>query len=231
MLSSLSSPAPDSLPEPRRRHLFAYVDWLALLNSSERDGSVRVVSEADSIGPRIVEAAGCTLLFSGALAKDVLNDDDALPGDEDRVLSAYLQHGSALFPRLRGRFVLVLLDRREGASYVLRDPTGAHPLFYAAAGETLYVSPSAETVARRDGQKPELNRVTAAAFILRTTIQGDETFFAGVRRLLQGHMIEARGDRIQVGRYWFPKRDEDVPFSVDGFHALLRQAVDRLVDG
>src|SRR5207248_1164648 len=146
-------------------------------NSSERDGSVHVVSEPGNVGPRIVEAAGCTLLFSGALAKDLLNDDDGLAGDEDRVLSAYLRHGAALFPRLRGRFALVLLDRRDGASYVLRDPMGAHPLFYAAAGETLYVSPSAETVARRDGQTPELNRVTAAAFILRTPIEGDETFF------------------------------------------------------
>jgi asparagine synthetase B (glutamine-hydrolysing) len=231
MLSSLSSPAPDSLPEPRRRHLFAYVDWLALLNSSERDASVRVVSEPGSVRPRIAEAAGCTLLFSGALAKDVLNDDGALPGDEDRVLTAYLRQGTALFPRLRGRFVLVLLDRRDGVSYVLRDPMGAHPLFYAAAGATLYVSPSAETVARRDGQKPELNRVTAAAFLLRTSLDGEETFFVGVRRLLQGHVIEARGDRIQIGRYWLPHNGEALPDGVDGFHALLRQAVDRLVDG
>jgi asparagine synthetase B (glutamine-hydrolysing) len=207
------------------------VDWLALLNSSERDRSVRVVSAPGSMGPRIAEAAGCTLLFSGVLAKDVLNDDAALAGDEDRVLSAYLRQGKAVFARLRGRFVVVLLDRRDGVSYVLRDPMGTHPLFYATTGETLYVSPSAETVARRDGQMPELNRVTAAGFILRTTIEGDDTLFAGVRRLLQGHLIEARGDRIQVGRYWFPQSGEAGPYSVDRFHALLRQAVDRLVEG
>jgi asparagine synthetase B (glutamine-hydrolysing) len=207
------------------------MDWLALLNSSERDGSVRVVSEPGSVGPRIAEAAGCTLLFSGALAKDVLNEDGALPGDEDRVLSAYLRQGTALFPRLRGRFVFVLLDRRDGVSYVLRDPMGAHPLFYSVAGAMLHVSPSAETVARRDGQKPELNRVTAAAFILRTALDGEETFFIGVRRLLQGHMIEARGDRIQIRRYWLPQTGEASPYRVDRFHAVLHQAVDRLVDG
>jgi hypothetical protein len=189
------------------------------------------VSEPDAIQPRVAEMGECTLLFSGALAKGVLDEDASLLGDESRVLSAYLRCGTALFPRLRGRFVLVLVDGRNGVCYAIRDPMGAHPLFYAADRQTIVVSPSAELAARRCGRKPELNRVVAAASLLRAPLEGEETFFVGVRRLLQGHMLEAHGDGTKVGRYWLPQGRDSSPYRVDQFHELVRQAVDRLVDG
>ena len=207
------------------------MDWLARLNSSERGGSLRVFPGLDGMGPRIAEERDCTLAFSGTLAKDVLDNGNPVGRDEELLLSAYFRHGSALFPRLRGQFMFMLVDRHEGVFYVVRDPMGCHPVFYAGGAETLCISPRAETVARRDGRKPELNRVAAAGFLLRTELEGEETLFAGVLRLLQGHVIEARRDRIEVKRYWFPSGDAaSAPYEVNRFHGLLRQAVDRVVD-
>src|SRR6266478_7480937 len=105
MLSSRTSLVPDSSPERPEGAVdnSLQVDWVAHLDSSKGDVSLRLVSASGGLGPRIAEAAGCTLLFSGGLARDVLNEDAARPGDEDRVLSGFLRDGPALFSRLRGR--------------------------------------------------------------------------------------------------------------------------------
>lgn len=179
----------------------------------------------------MVEAQGCTLLFSGTLAKDVHGAEGDLSSDEGRVLSGYLREGTALFPRLRGQFVVALVDRRNGVSYAFRDPTGGHPLFFATDGNVLYLSPHLETVARREGNRPELDRVLAAGFLLKLMLEGEETLLVGVRRLLQGHLIENyRGRRFAVRRYWVPQEDGS-PYTVERLRGLLWQAVERLEDG
>ena len=122
----------------------------------------------------------------------------------ERVLEAYLEEGDASFERLRGRFALIVIDRRRQRVLVVRDPMGEEPVFYAEGAGALYISPSAEVVARRDGQLPVLDRLAAAGFLSRTFIDGERTFYGGVKRLLQGHLLELRAGRVDIRRYWEP---------------------------
>jgi asparagine synthase (glutamine-hydrolysing) len=177
----------------------------------------------------MAHAGHCELLFSGALAPDARSSANI--SDGDTVVNAYLRDGPSVFPRLRGRFAIVLVDRRSGVSFALRDPLGAHPLFYAVDDRTLYLSPSAAAVACRDGKAPELNRLAAAAFILRTSLDAEETLFEGVRRLLQCHLLERHNGRIQTRRYWEPEAERDVEDVLAELHRLLVQAIERNVDG
>jgi asparagine synthase (glutamine-hydrolysing) len=194
------------------------VPWLAAV-SLEGRGDLRLADEPDGVAPQIADQAGCSVLLAG----------EVMLGSAEKVIAAYLHEGPAVFPRLRGRFVLVVLDRRERVCYALRDPLGMHPLFYAAEGGTVYLSPSLPSVACRVGRIPRLNRLAAAAFILRTSLGGEETLLEGVQRLLQGHVLEVRDGRLNARRYWFPENESGPPNVVDELHRLLLQAVDRVV--
>lgn len=205
------------------------MSWVAVVSEAENGGRLGCVAQPGCAEPEIVLAEDCELLFSGTLAPDTRSA--VQKSDADTVLSAYLQHGPSQFPHLRGRFALVLLDRRNGVAFALRDPLGAHPLFYARDARTLHLSPSAEAVARRDGRAPELNRLAAAAFILRTSLDAEATLFDGVHRLLQCHLLERRATRLDVKRYWKPVAEGNVEDAVEELHLLLVQAIARNVDG
>lgn len=204
------------------------MDWLAVLDPrSDRGHSPRLVSASRGRAPRLVEVGDRRLLFSGVLHENPPGADGS--GDAERLLSAYLRTGAALFPGLRGRFAFVLDDRRHRVAYVVRDPMGVHPVFYAADSDALYVSPSAETVARRAGRRPELNSLAAAALLLRRSLDGREALFVGVRRLLQGHLLERRSGAWSVRRYWQPAADP--AYDPDELDARVRRAVERVADG
>ena len=206
------------------------MDWLAVLHPPDvDDAGIRVVSAAAGPAPRLVRVGDCSLLFSGALHEQAPGAEADTEADAERVLTAYLRAGADVFSRLRGCFAFVLDDRRHDLSYVVRDPMGAHPVFYAAQGDALYVSPNAETVARRGGRIPELNRLAAAAFLLRKSLDGGETLFAGVQRLLQGHLLERRAGALRARRYWQPTAEPE--YDPDELDARLRRAVERVIVG
>src|SRR5437763_12683223 len=100
-------------------------DWVLSLALDEPG---RVVPD----GVRWAELGPLRGFFQG-----VLFDREALGGssgepvcsDADLVLQAYAQDGEAGLSRLRGSFVLAIVDRARGIALVARDPMGSHPLF------------------------------------------------------------------------------------------------------
>src|SRR5688500_10017496 len=48
----------------------------------------------------------------------------------DIILSAYERAGDTIFSRLRGSFVIAVVDLGENSATIVRDPLGSHPLFY-----------------------------------------------------------------------------------------------------
>lgn len=181
----------------------------------------------------------CAVMLAGRLHKrdgaEALVESGAGLTSAERVLAAYLAHGSRVVSSLRGAFVLVVWDARDDTVVVARDHMGEHPAFYAERGGALVVSPSPEEIAA-GGPSPEPNALAVADWVLLGRTQLDETLFAGVRRLPQGHLLESRPGTVAVTRYWTPpiwdgeRAPWDEEESLERFDAALERAVARRLD-
>src|SRR5262245_32963454 len=75
--------------------------------------------------------------FHGVLFdRETLTDSTYQPdcSDADLVLRSYERGGETALSRLRGSFVVAIIDGGRGKAIVARDPLGLHPLFYVETG-------------------------------------------------------------------------------------------------
>src|SRR5262249_48968298 len=83
-----------------------------------------------------VERGPFRCFFDGLLFdREALADStDRECSDADRVLQTYERGGEDAVARLRGSFVVAVVDRVRRVVIVARDPVGTHPLFYVESG-------------------------------------------------------------------------------------------------
>src|SRR5262245_12400746 len=74
------------------------------------------------------------LLFDRELLAASTDRDQLDRSDADLVLRAYEREGEGVLPRLRGSFVVAIVDCARDLALVARDPLGSSPLFYVDAG-------------------------------------------------------------------------------------------------
>jgi len=156
--------------------------------------------------------------------------DDALA-----ILRAYRHLRRDLFPRLKGRFALLIWDGDREQLLCVRDPLGCYPLFYAARDGELVLSTGIGELVEQPGVSDELNRVVIAEHLCRRWPDSQDTHFRAVRRVPPGHVLAVgRGER-RLDRYWNPVPapdsddwlDED---ELERFDEVLDQAVKRCLD-
>jgi asparagine synthase (glutamine-hydrolysing) len=124
--------------------------------------------------------------------------------DAELVLRAYERAGEAVLSRLRGSFVVAIIDRIRGLAIVAHDPLGSHPLFYAEVGSRVMFAASPLTLLDQPGVSRALNRAALADHLCQRWPDPQETSFVAVRRVppTWKAVLSARGLRIE--RFWDP---------------------------
>jgi asparagine synthase (glutamine-hydrolysing) len=149
------------------------------------------------------------------------------------LLAQYLAHGDALLNRLRGHFALVIVDRERRRLLAVRDPMGQHPLFYTRTSQGVLLSPVIDALLEQPGVSNDLDRLVLAEHLQHRWVDPNETFFAAVRRVPPGHVLEVSGDRLSVRRYWDPASASREQVSdadaIERFDEVFERAVARAV--
>jgi asparagine synthase (glutamine-hydrolysing) len=151
--------------------------------------------------------------------------------DADLVLRAYERRGEAVLSRLRGSFVVAILDRARGTAIIARDPLGSHPLFYAEAGSCVLFATAPQLLVNQLGISRALNRAALADHLCNRWPDRHETFFADVRRVPPGWRALISGGRLRVERYWRPMPEgQRVEWLTAQETARFDEIFDRAVD-
>jgi asparagine synthase (glutamine-hydrolysing) len=172
------------------------------------------------------------LLFDREALTDSTDRDQPDCSDAFLVLRAYERAGEGALSRLRGSFVVAIVDSTRDLAIVLRDPLGSHPLFYVNAGSQVLFAAAPQPLLDQPGVSRTLNRVALADHLCFRWPDPHETFFAAVRRVPPGWRAVISGARLHLNRYWEPA-PEDTPIQwltgeeVTRFDELFEQAVDR----
>jgi len=123
--------------------------------------------------------------------------------DTETVVHLYEQYGRDCVKHLRGMFAFVIWDRRKRVLFATRDRLGIKPLYYRWDGKALLFGSEIKTILAYPGIGAEFNQGTLAEYLAFGYITGQETMFAGIRKLMPGHTLELaeRGDP-KIERYW-----------------------------
>jgi asparagine synthase (glutamine-hydrolysing) len=124
--------------------------------------------------------------------------------DAKRVLYAYAREGEAALSRLRGSFVVAIVDGARGRAILARDPMGSHPLFYVETGSCVLFAASPGRLLDWPGVSREFNRAAIADHLCFRWPDPHETFFKAVRRVPPGTRALLSKGRLRFDRYWDP---------------------------
>ena len=108
---------------------------------------------------------------------------------------------------------MVLIVEPDGL-IAARDALGYHPLFVAEQDGCVLMAPSQELLFAA-GVPAEVNRAVVAGWLSRQSVDGRETFFSTVRRLVPGHCLRVSPKGVSEHRYWNPattRRADEVSF-------------------
>lgn len=153
--------------------------------------------------------------------------------DTEVILNQYLLHGERAFDRLNGIFAFCLHDVRSGDSYLVRDPMGVKPLYYAETPAGIYFASELKALARTGVVPPEIDGAALQAYLQLDFVPAPMSILKGVRKLREGHLIKVgRAGPLTPRRYTTLPRDapiRTVPLEQDvaEFDRLIRRAVER----
>ena len=194
-------------------------------------------------GPRsshsVASDGDITVLFDGILhTRGEWLHEFSLPAASDASLvrNAYLRWGERVLERAKGLFALIVWDGGKDLLLCARDPHGMHPCFYADYAGDLFLSASAEALARHPRISAGIDRVAIAEHLCHRWPKLDSTYYDRVRRLPGGYALRVQNDKRTVARYWDPiPPGRPIDYVSDDeagqFTALLDQAVERCLPG
>jgi asparagine synthase (glutamine-hydrolysing) len=149
--------------------------------------------------------------------------------DTETILHLYEEYGPECVQRLRGMFAFAIWNQRERRMFIARDRLGIKPLYYRFDGGTFLFG--SEIKAMHTAVKPEFNLTALAEYLAFGYLAGQETMFAGIRKLLPGHTLEIgeTGD-LKISQYWDPSTPQNEverprAYYVKGYRDLLEDAV------
>ena len=151
--------------------------------------------------------------------------------DTETVLHLFEREGADAVRKLRGMFAIAIWDDRDHSLFLARDRFGVKPLYYHVAGDgTLVFGSEIKVVLASAVLKPVMNERMLPDFLANHAPSGDETLFAGVRRLPPGHTLTWRDGTITIARYWDlhyakPTAERSDADMVDEFRERFREAV------
>jgi asparagine synthase (glutamine-hydrolysing) len=128
--------------------------------------------------------------------------------DTELLPHLYEDEGIGFLSRLNGIFAFALFDRSQRKVFLVRDPLGVKPLVYAIKDQRLAFGSEAKAVLASGLVGAELDEASLHLSMNVRYVPGDHTFFAGIRRIPPGHVLEFTNGRSRLFGYastdWTP---------------------------
>lgn len=151
--------------------------------------------------------------------------------DTETIVHLYEEYGKDCVQHLRGMFAFAIWDSTHESLFIARDRLGIKPLYYHVGPDRLLFGSEIKVLLSHPGMHSEFNRNALPEFLALGYLSSEETFYAGIRKLMPGHTLEVnnRGE-IRVQQYWdlqCPSEGESQKeaYYVESYRDLLEGAV------
>jgi asparagine synthase (glutamine-hydrolysing) len=123
--------------------------------------------------------------------------------DTETIVHLYEEYGNECVQHLQGMFAFAIWDQRKRQIFIARDRLGIKPLYYCHDGDRLLFGSEIKALLAHPQLRPEFNRKTLREYLAFGYISGEETMYAGIRKLMPGHTLtlDPSGE-ITISPYW-----------------------------
>lgn len=122
--------------------------------------------------------------------------------DTETILHMYEEKGPACPEAFNGDFAFAVWDKRQNQLLLARDRMGVRPLYYTFHQNTLFFASEIKALLQIPGLQPKLDLHALDQCFTFWFPLVPRTPFVGIHELPPGHVLIARGQHIDVKRYW-----------------------------
>lgn len=126
--------------------------------------------------------------------------------DTETILHAYEQFGAACVERFRGMFSFAIWNKPERSLFCARDRLGKKPFYYFFNGRVFVFASEIKALIEHPAVSPALEESVLAEYLTFGYVSGEQTLFAGIRKLMPGHTLLLTHDggrlALRIEPYW-----------------------------
>jgi asparagine synthase (glutamine-hydrolysing) len=123
--------------------------------------------------------------------------------DTETIVHLYEEYGRDCVKHLQGMFAFAIWDRTKRVVFLARDRLGIKPLYYRFDGDLLLFGSEIKTIVEYPGIRREFNRGILAEYLAFGYIAGEESMYAGIRKLMPGHILTVdENSQLETSMYW-----------------------------
>jgi len=124
-------------------------------------------------------------------------------GDTETIVHLYEEYGRDCVRHLRGMFAFAIWDQRRRKIFAARDRLGIKPFYYRQDSGNFLFASEIKALLAHPRVHADLNREGLPEYLAFGYLSGEETLFAGIRKLLPGHTLEMdEAGNLQIESYW-----------------------------
>ena len=152
--------------------------------------------------------------------------------DSEVVLRAYVEWGLDCVHRFNGIFAFAIWDGRHRRLWLVRDPFGVKPLFYALVNRRLSFASEISALWKNPDVSKDVDIEGFDALMTFSYVPAPLTGYRDVKQLLPGQWLLAEGDTVRLKTYWqlpldAPKFREPNEELLEEFEALFQRVIER----
>ncbi|MDE5754685.1 MAG: asparagine synthase (glutamine-hydrolyzing) [Oscillospiraceae bacterium] len=167
-----------------------------------------------------------------ALSQELNLDCSGMTREErEKILlqKAYERWNTEMADHLYGMFALAIWDETEQKLFCLRDQFGTKPFYYYLTEDNnLLYGTYIRDILSQPGFVKTLNKDMLQIYMSLTYVAGEDTFFAGVKKLMPGHYLIFQNGTLEIKRYWTPNFHPETDKSLEEFANEIHETVKQM---
>ncbi len=145
--------------------------------------------------------------------------------DTEVIIHLWEEKGPKLLDDLRGMFVIAIWDDRQKILFLARDRIGKKPLYYTDLPDRIVFGSEIKAILQDPEFHAEVDLEAIKYYLAYQSVPAPYCAFKGIKKLPPAHYLIARGNHIQVKRYWKLSYQDQFQISSDADQRKLEEEI------
>jgi asparagine synthase (glutamine-hydrolysing) len=153
--------------------------------------------------------------------------------DTEVIVHAYEEYGESCLNKFNGMWGLAIWDSTEKKLFIAVDRLGIKQIYYTKTKDKFLFGSEIKAILQDQEIKRAVNYDALSQYLTFRYTPFDETLFEGVKKLLPGHYLTYKNNKVEIKKYWdinsenFEPEKNTEKYYQEKVHNLLKNAVQK----